>query len=182
VLYNFYSGGQAPSVKSTTEEIVKLPIVSNVLGRFLQVSDYGVTERLNQIKDNAKTDAARISLANDKVINKYVEQAMGKSLSERMKIEREMIKERFDGSPKSADEVTQAKGMISKYRESVIKAVSGPEIDALATATSNKEKTAIIKDIKNRLTEDEFAQFRQTSIQNGLVSAEVFNKLQQGAK
>ena len=45
IFVKFYAGESTPTEKSTGEKFLQAPVISNVVGRFIKVSDYGSIER-----------------------------------------------------------------------------------------------------------------------------------------
>ncbi len=179
IFYNFAVNGTPTTQKGPLEEFVGLPLVSNVIGRFIRVSDYGVTEKLGQVKTNALQEQSRETLENRKLVNDYVEKAINMTDQSKIRaLEQDMVKEKFGGAPQGQEEVTKAKALVSKFRVGLIRGISGPEIDALAGASTNAEKTKLLEQIKGRMSAAEFADLKQTSIREKLVSPEVFNKFE----
>ena len=179
IIYNFMANGSIPAKQSTSEEIVKLPIVSNVIGRFIRVSDYGITEQLNKVKANVQSEQAQESLENKDLVNKYVKQAL--NITDKVKLrqlELDMVKEKFNEQPTTEENITKAKGLITKFRSDLTKGVSSPEVDALISAQTNKEKIELLKNIKTRMTDDEFKVLKNTVLKERIVSAEAFYKFE----
>lgn len=179
IFYRFNSSG-IPSVKGPLEEALNLPLVSNIPGRFVRVSDYGVTETLNVVKAKEEQARSREVLENRKLVDKYVEQALAVEnldYTKRRELELALVEEKFNGKPKTAEEIEKANNLIKKLRVGLVRGISGPEVDSLTSATSNAMKLELLKAIQARMSEEEFTSLKQTVIREKIVSSEVFMKL-----
>lgn len=180
IFFKFGASSQ-PQAQGSLGEALNLPVVSNIAGRFIRVSDYGVTEQLNTVKKNIQSEQARNTLENRALVDKYVEKALKTeklTIFEKAKLERELIKEKFGGLPNSPEEKNQSENLIKKFRMGVIRGISGAEIDSLVSASTNKEKIALLKLIKRKMSSEEFAILKSTALKEKIVSPDVFHQLQ----
>ncbi len=178
----FYTFSQtAPRDQSGPEKFFNLPVVGNVAGRFVKVSDYGQTETLNQIKANVQQEQSRERLDENEVINKYIKDAQGsqdevniqKLTAENKKA---LVEEILGGPPKSADDVTRAGNIVKKYQIGLQRGEADPNVNALINASTNDEKIQLVKEMKDRLSTAEFNKLRITSLKYKIASDEVFIK------
>lgn len=179
IFYRFGASG-GPEVTGPLEEAVGLPVISNVFGRFVRVSDYGITETLNVVKAKEEQSQAQETIANRELVDKYVDQAIHADTLDyaaRRALEVKMVEEKFGGRPKTAADLEKANSLITKFRVGLVKGVSGAEVDTLTTATSNAEKLSLLEAIKARLSDEDFAKLKDTVIKQKIVSSEVFQKL-----
>jgi hypothetical protein len=56
ILWKFYAGGERPEQKTPSQQLLDLPVLSNIIGRFVMVTKYGDVERTRapglQVKAN----------------------------------------------------------------------------------------------------------------------------------
>jgi hypothetical protein len=73
IIHRFKSE-EIESAKSELEKIIGVPLVSNVLGRFLAVSDAGVPEKIRETLKPIKGELAKVSLDAKEGVRKLLEQ------------------------------------------------------------------------------------------------------------
>ena len=134
IVYRF-SREQTESIESGDygflERLIGYPILQNALGRFIKITDYGVTEKLTAGADDIRSQRA----------------------SDRLKIERELRQSIQDPDFVISDETID---LIGKYGRSMKKTAKGMIIDtygrpvlrSLENARSNEERKAILERAK----------------------------------
>lgn len=177
VFAKLYSNETVPKNQSLSEKFIGLPIVSNVAGRFIKTSNYGETEQLKKITDEVKSVSARESLANKQTVYDYVSKAQGKQYGEVQALKHAMIKEIYNGLPKTAEDRTQAKALEKRFEILHIRGTADPRLDALLVAASNDQKVALLQEYQKTMTAGDFAALKKFIITNRVVSSDVFQKL-----
>lgn len=129
VLYRF-PYDDIDRVKSEAEKILDMPVASNIIGRFIKVSDVGVKEKLREPLPEIRRQNARDILAAKDVLTKIVN-------------EKKLTIEDIEALRKKPDIITDnmAKLLTKKYGNAFI--------EVYLSARSNEEKLAII----NRMME-----------------------------
>lgn len=178
IFYRFTSEQAVPKDQGTAEKVFNLPVINNVVGRFFRVTDYGEQERLNQIKANVQSEEASRRLDEIDAVNVMVKEAQQDPNIgvNRRKFEKQLVEGYLGKAPTTGEEVDTAKRLVDRFRTSLQKGGGGAEMNALISATSNDQKIAILKDIKTRLTPEEYIAFRKNAITNRITTAEVFHK------
>ena len=179
VFYRFTQG--APRDQSGAEKFFNLPVVGNIVGRFVKVSDYGKTETLNQIKANVQTEKARERIDENEIINRYIKEAQGATgdvAIDKLTIanKKQLVEEILGGAPQSGDEEERAKNIVKKYRIGLQRGESDPNINALISAVTNEEKIQLVREMKNSLSTQDYNQLRLTALKYKIASDEVFIK------
>ena len=72
IVYKFKTD-DVDKIKSELETVLGYPLVDNILGRFIKVSDYGLREQLKEAKDFAKTVNAREILDAGEALRKIID-------------------------------------------------------------------------------------------------------------
>lgn len=182
VFYRFYHEPTAQREEGNVEKFFNAPVIGNVLGRFVRVSDYGQLEKLKGIEKKVEQEKARETLDERKLLNKYIDQAREKNIKfSTSGIENELIKESFGGRmPSTKDELSEAKSLVKKFRLSLRRGNADPKVTALIDASSNDVKIEILKELQSEMDTNEFATLRRDLVKNNIVSGEVFNKLIRG--
>lgn len=180
IFYKFNNG--APREKSKTEKLFNLPIVGNIVGRFLKVSDYGTTESLNEIKDSVQREQARRRLDENGIINDYVRDARGTKDKDIDALVAEnkakIVQDVLGHAPETEEELTRAKNIIKKYQVALQRGESDPLINSLISAQTNEEKLELLNEIRGRLTKKEYNKLMFAALKYKIVSPEVFIKVE----
>jgi hypothetical protein len=150
VFGNFFNGSQTPTDKSIPEKIFTAPVVSNILGRFIKVSNYGKAEVYRQIADEYKRVDANQRIEEKDIANKYAKMV---SSGEKTAVEanNQMIQDVFNGEPKTEDDIAKAKRIVNRFNLNMIRGEQDPLINAITFAVSNKEKVAILQKAKETM-------------------------------
>ncbi len=168
IIQRFYAeNGQPPATEGTVSKFVNLPVISNILGRFIRVTNYGTTEQLAAIKKETQAIEAEARLDKKAVINKYVELAQ-QNPSKKAQYEQQLAREQFAGTTPTT---AQRKALISSFRLALLKGSSPAEVQALVSANTNVEKAAILKELKGKMTAGEYKNLLNKAQQEGVISA-----------
>ncbi len=125
ILWRGYVSQQAPETKSWIQKVVEAPILSNIIGRWVKVSDYGKLERARESQEIIERESARESLEEEKIVEDYVKLFLdGEQTDMRQKrIERKMLEEAIPGFPKigdDSDKRRKANRIIKDYRQGIL--------------------------------------------------------------
>ena len=179
VFYRFYHEPSAQREQSKAEKFFNAPVIGNILGRFIRVSNYGQTEKLKAIEARVEKEKARETLDERKLINKYIKEARDTNQTRTTaKLENELVRERYDGFPKTKDDMADAKRLVKKFRLSLERGNADPKVTALVDAGSNEAKLEILKEIRSDMDTKEFSKLSRQLVTNGIVSKNVINQLQ----
>ena len=182
IFYRFYHEPVTPKAESKAEQIVNLPLLGNILGRFIRVSDFGQVEKLRSIKEQTEKEEARARIEQKNLINKYIKDARAEGIRfSTMEIENKLIKEYLGKpAPTTADEREKVNRLRKKFRLSFKRGSAEPEVLALMDATTNQQKLDILKQIEADMSPAEFRTLQTDLLKNGIVSDEVFGRLRSG--
>jgi hypothetical protein len=172
-----FNTGQPSMRTSIGEKILNLPILSNIIGRLIKISDYGLTEKLRQVKEEVQTKKAQENLRENRIITDYVEKSLGKSAEEIHQLGRNAVKEILGHEPQNTDELTEARTIVKKVRIGAIRGKYDTRIISLINSTSNDEKIALLKTFKDEMGKDEFNKLLRTVIDEKIVSVDVLKKM-----
>ena len=179
VFYKFYHEPSAQREEGKLEKFFNAPIIGNVLGRFIRVSDYGQLEQLKAIEKRVEKEAAQETIDERKLLNKYIDQAREKNVRfSTAPIENALVQESLGGrAPATKDELEESKRLVKKFRLSLRRGNADPKVTALIDAGTNDIKIELLKEIRKDMSESEFSNLRRDLITNKIVSGEVFNDL-----
>lgn len=179
VFYKFYNEPTVPKEQSLAEKAFNLPVLGNIIGRFVRVTDYGKTEKLKAIEKRVGQEKAQETVMERDLINKYVKEAQQKNIKfNTSSIENALVRERYDGRPTTKADVEDAKRLVRKFRISLKRGGADANTIALIDANSNQAKAEILKSIREGMSKEEFSTYRSQLIKDGVVSQTVFEQLQ----
>lgn len=175
---------QAEDTKTWLQKTIEAPVLSNIIGRWVKVSDYGQAEKNKQIVKDVKQTQARERLEKNKLIDEAVKQYRDgePSYQRRAVYERKLINDVFGNPPYDSTTKAQITNTLKKFRILIVKGEADPKVNSLISATTNEEKYALLSEIYDTMDRGEFAKLRDTLLQEKIVSGEVFRKLYQEKK
>jgi hypothetical protein len=147
IIMNFDIAEQSPTTETWYTKILKMPILSDIVGRWIKVSNYGDSERLRLIKQEIEQKKAIKSIEETKIINKYIKEYLSEPPSEERKlaISQELVNTLLNDQKlepnKRREEVNR---ILKKFNIGIVKRQSDPYSNAIISATTNEEKMAII--------------------------------------
>lgn len=165
-----------PKNPSLSEKIVSLPVASNIAGRFIKVSNYGETEKLRAITNDIKSENARESIADRRVVFDYVDQAQGKSYNEQQALKRQMVKDIIGDKIVTPQDRQKKSTLEKRFATLLIRGEADPRVDMLVTAQSNEEKVALLTEYQDSMSKEKFEELRRFVIKNKVVSSEAYRQ------
>lgn len=179
VIMKTYVTEQMPSSKSWQQKVLELPILSNVAGRWIKVSDYGQYEKTKAIEMGIEQRKAQESIENKKTIGSAIKEYMSgsKDLYRKKKIEGDLVKEIIGRRPITKEEKAKATNIVKKFRVAVVQGEYDTLVDRFFTAGTNEEKLVYLEKIKETRSEREFAQLITVLKREKLLSADMQKKL-----
>ncbi len=159
---------------SGLEKVLNLPILSNAIGKWVKVSDYGKSEQFQEIKSEVQNEAAAKSIDKKNAINEAIKQFNSSDKGDQTKrdAEAKLVKEVI-GDIKSSEDKTNAKALVKQFRKGLIKGEADPVQYAILTSVSNAEKVAILKDQKTKMSGDDFYKLLTGLYEDELISVNV---------
>lgn len=174
IFYRFYYEPTAPEPQSRAEKIANLPVIGNILGRFVRVSDYGRQERLKNVQKNVEREEARASIREREIVNRYIGETQDKGIRFATGTTKNaLVKEVLGHAPQTKDEEARANRIRKKFDLGLKRGSASPEVTALIDADTNKQKTAILQRIRSGMSESEWTTFRRQITGQGIVSDDV---------
>lgn len=171
--------------QSTVEKSLKTPGISNVVGRWIKVTDYGETEKVQKQLKEIKQEEARRLIEEKDVINDFVKQykeARGSnpdSLFLRKEYGRKAAEQIMGGTPSTPEEKDRRDAIVSRFQIATkAKLSEGLETQVLY-AGSNDSKVAILAKIKEDKSAEEYDSFVQDLYDAGIISKQIWLKVRQ---
>ena len=174
VLLNFDVVEKSPTSQSFGEKLLQLPVVSNVVGRFIKISDYGQIEKARAINSRVNKENSQRLIKWEKAVNTAVkEYKSGKSsVARRTQIENELVTNLLGSNP----DKRQANYIRSKFNKTVLQGFSDTKTRAVLAASTNNAKIEVLKTYKKDMSLKEFRAFLQELSNGGVISDTVYNE------
>lgn len=178
IVMRFYNSNTRPENKSGVEKFVSLPIFSNIVGRFIRVTDYGETEKLRKQLNIVKQKEAQEQLRTNEIVNKYLETGIKEKDPQKLRdIEHAMVGEILGRQPQTESEATKARALVKKFKIARIRGFADPKIDVLTSANTNEQKLELLRTFKETMGRDEFVDLEKFVVSEKIVSPDVINQL-----
>jgi len=181
IFFKFYAGEQTPRQKSPGEKFLEVPLVSNVVGRFIKISDYGQLEKYWAEIDVIKAEKSRERLDENRIINSYVEKHQNNE-GEYGELVNDLVLEVLGHKISSREEKTKANNLKKKFRVSIERGKSDPEINALISSSTNEEKVTLMKVYKETMSEPKFDELKKELLKYKIISGNVIRELNKAFK
>ena len=176
-VWKFYAGEQAPREQTLGQKILELPILSNIIGRFIKVSNYGQVEDLrNQIAET-QTKEARLRLDEKGAVNDAVREYMDllpeDQIPATIREQRDLIMEELYPDLKGSEKDEKKNRIEKKIKLGIARGESDPIVDALFSATSNDQKLAVLARVRENMSSEDYKKFLKEANKEGVISDEV---------
>lgn len=194
-LFYRFNTSSTPRKKSNIEKAFQLPLLSNIGGRFVRVSDYGYYEEASIPLQQAQQEEARARIERNKIVAEYVQMAFDKGVLSDQQIEDEvsvMLIDYFGYNPldskysRTSDETVktdkaEARKLRDKFESYYLRGggSENPVISRLEGAGSNNQKTAVLEAQKEKLTPTEYANLLEFALEMGSISQDLYDQLTQ---
>ena len=174
-----YVSEQAPETKTWVQKVVETPVLSNIIGRWVKVSDYGSTEKNRQIiKNEEQLTAQRLVEERRKLEDAVKEYQSGSpSIMRKTAIVKQLVKDVIGEPPYFKERKTKATLLKKKFNIAIIKGTADANVTSLIYANTNAEKLALLREIKGSMSQAEFFKLKNMLITEKIVSKEVFKDL-----
>jgi len=167
-----------PSSKTPGERVLQLPILSNIAGRFIKVTNQGQTEKLSQTRAGIQSEKARATLSENQSIKEAVQEFQKDKTDQKFKdLFTGLLEDVLGHMPQNAKEEEKANALLKKFQISIERGKADPGINALISAVSNDEKMAVLMDLKETLSSQEFNDTVNTAINSRIISRALADEL-----
>lgn len=174
-----YVSEQAPETKTWIQKVIETPVLSNIVGRWVKVSDYGQTEKNRQIVKNEEQQQAQRLLEERRKVEDAVKeyQSGSQSITRKLEITRKLVKDVVGNAPYTNERKTKKTNLEKKFNIAVIKGTADSNVTSLIYANTNAEKLSLLKEIKTQLDTTKFNELKRKLIEEKIVSKDVFKEL-----
>lgn len=154
-----------------------LPFISNVVGRWLKVSDYGQNEEAKRITDQAARESANKTIDTREKLDKAIKEYKGgaQNSDRKKEIEKKLVKD-VVGIPLTSEQKTARTNLINKFEIGLVYGTQGPLTDSLIKASTNQQKVDLLNNARSNLGSN-FDSFVSDLKKKKVISSDVIKKL-----
>lgn len=179
IVWKFYPGTQTPQTRSIGQVIIEAPILSNIIGRYVKITNYGEIERLRAVKTQTANSEAGVRLdirseIND-AVNRYQQLPNAQQTLWTQRAMARAIVEQVYSDPKIRS--TKLKAMEQRLALAVVRGSADAMTEAVMEASSNAQKAAIIKTGRDSMSTVDFNRWKTEALQQHVISPAVIIEL-----
>ncbi len=173
IIYRFNVTQKAPESQTWVEKIINAPVLGNIIGRWIRVTDYGVKESLSKQEEEITAQQAARTLEKKAAIKKYVEMYRKNPNQNFLNLENELVREIYQ--PKGQITTAQKQGMSLLRKQFRVSVATGQNtyIDSYLYANTNESKLAILKEMRANTTDNKFKEALKSLKAQGLISSDM---------
>ena len=174
ILWKFYAGETRPTDMTAGQKVLDLPIVSNIAGRWLRISDFGQHETLREVKQGVVGETAGRRLHEKRELNKAIHSYMAlqpweRSQGRRYSFSKDIAREVYpDLKPQELNEKTHA--ISKKLFLGAVRGEADPLVEEVMSAGSNAEKKALIAVGRKSMTASEYQSWITRAMNQKVIS------------
>jgi hypothetical protein len=176
VVWRFVPGEERPVTKSTARTLLDLPVVSNVVGRWLRVGNRGRVEGLRDITSDVRQDEARARNEEKAQVYETIRalQAVPPPNRARVTTERAsaIIKDVYPAL-KGEDANDKRKLVEKKIRLGLVRGQADEYVETIMSSTSPAQKVAVVQRAKREMTPPRFSAWLRRGQDEGVISKAV---------
>ena len=170
-----------PKDPTDLEKTLNAPFISNILGRWLKVGNYGEVESLREVGEGLEQESAVRILNERKKVDAAIEEYK-KDPSQKGRIEKELVQSVVGKPPYKEERKTKQANTIKKFRIGIVRGENDPYVNSLIDADTNAAKVEILKEIKKRLPDEGFKRIYDTAKKNKIISDNVIKDFRRATK
>lgn len=167
IVWKFYPGESRPTRRTTGQKILDLPVVSNIVGRFLRVTNYGELEAMREASADVSREEARRRLNEREAVNEAIRRIVERPEGARQPSPGEVtslaVRMAQDLYPDRREAADRRPYLQRKLRMGLSRGEADPLTDAVLGASSNDQRLAVLRRAKARMSAAEFAAWVQTA-------------------
>lgn len=170
IVWNFATGAQE---KGTLKKVVELPVLSNIVGRWIRVGDRGMTEQLRDSQGLVKRDESRARLDEKPLVESALALMKKTAPPDRGKVAKaqatEIVARVYAGL--AADATKQKVRTIEKkIRMGMVRGQADPYVEVLMSGGSTAQKLDTIANARKAMSPPEFQVWMKRGVSEGIVS------------
>lgn len=178
ILWRFSAGDPRPRVQTTGQKILDFPVVSNLLGRWIKVTQFGQTERLREAERAVGQTEARARQTERRAVNEALRsyQALppaGQTPATLRRVAREMATTLY-ATETPPVRARRQEAIFRKLRMGSLRGESDALTDAVLSAGSNAQRVAALVEASASMSQKEFTTWMMRARQEGVISPNVW--------
>src|SRR3990167_3577120 len=139
------------------ERILNAPFLSNILGRWIKTSSYGVSESLRGVSGKLEQERATRLLGERETVDKAItDYRKNPTLANKSGLEKRIVKDVLGNPPYKDERKTKQTNLLKKFRIGIVRKENNAYVNSLIDADTNEEKVKLLIEIKGRLPDSEF--------------------------
>lgn len=174
---------ERPRERTTAQVILESPLISNTVGRWLRISNYGEIERLRQAADPEKQKAAQVRESERDAVADAIADLMRGSEQDReqpaLHAKATELVEQLYADADQAEKNRQRGDILRKLRMGVARGSDDPIVSALMSVTPVAEKVAILRQARSTMSATEFDDWLAAARDQGVISDAVAEELEE---
>jgi len=172
--YNYYN-----EEMTSLQKTLNKPFLSNILGRWIKVSDYGETEKYRKtIKAVEKERSIRLLGEREKLDAAIKEYKAGdKNLARLERIEEKLVEDILGKSPYKGTDKAKATSTKKKLRIAILRGESDERVNAIISASTNEAKIELLRQIEAEMEGNEYQELIDLLKENKIISKNLIKEL-----
>lgn len=177
IVWKFYPGEQRPRELTTGQKLLELPVLSNIIGRFIRITNYGEVETNRRVQADVERHEARRRLTEREQVNKAIQtlqQALeaDRTPGRRWQMARDIVNKVYAGE--SAQERGRRTNLVvKKLAIGTIRGDGDALTDSVLAAGSNDQKIAILRAARDRMGAEPWLAWVKAARRHDVVSEDV---------
>jgi hypothetical protein len=159
-----------PDDPTELEKILTAPVLSNILGRWIKVSDYGVIEQLQKVSGNIDQEKAEQLLRERNTIDEAIKAYQKESSTvKRIAIQNKVVSD-------IGGDKTKRTNTLKKFKIGVLRGQGDIMMNSLIDASTNAEKIELLTNIEKEMSKEQFDELVKTARKEKVISDEVYQE------
>lgn len=169
--------GDRPHEQTPAQRVLDLPVVSNIVGRWIKISDFGAVEQLRKAKADVEREESRARLGERAAVNDAVRAYQQLPPPDQTRAKQQELARAIvaDVHADARGDVREAayNSVLKKIRMGVTRGGTDNLIDAVLGATSNAQKTHLIVTAADGMSSTDFYAWLMRARREDVVSEKV---------
>lgn len=181
IVWKFYAGEQRPKAETRGQQILELPVVSNLVARFVRITNYGEQEAFTEVKQQVEQGEARHRLDEQTAVNKAVRALKllpkDKQPGARWAAAR-TIAEAVYADESKAGRAQRTSDIAKKIEMGEVRSGADALTSSVMSAQSTDQKVAIIAAARRTMSDTEMQAWMREALRTKVISENVYGAAQ----
>lgn len=177
ILWRFSPGATRPREQTTGQRILDLPVLSNIVGRWIRISNYGEIEHLRETEQKVQQGEARGRLAEREAVMEALRSYLKLPAAERTMGKQQALAHGIvdhlyaDKAPR--DRAEEYRDVLKKIRMGIQRGGADALTDTVLSATSTAQKVAVLLAAAESMGRAKFSEWMFRATQEQVISSAV---------